>query len=817
MALVLNDRVKETTTSTGTGTINLAGAPTGFQTFVAGIGTTNTTYYVIAGGSEWEVGIGTVTSGSPDTLSRDTVLESSNADALVNFSAGTKDVFCTLPAKRAFVGDAANVYELVGGEAFKLSSSADYTQIGTGGFVKTATGNVLFGGTGAFFEVTSTGPINLSGAKTTFLTPTTSAASINLPHGTAPTTPVNGDVWTTTTGVYAHVNGTTVGPFGAGGGGGTWGSITGTLSSQTDLQSALDAKAPTASPTFTGAAVFASGSNSAPSITFTGDTNTGIYKSANEVLDVAVTGQRAFSIGALAAVTGAQNYIAVKSANSGTHPTLSAIGVDANVNLDLFSKGTGSIRLNGTTTTVFYSNGNADISRTAGSTINLGIATSSVNIGGATSVINIGGSVASVTISGDTTFSLGKATFSASTTTAASANIPHGTAPTSPVNGDVWTTTAGMYARVNGTTVGPFTSTTNLDSLTDVVITSPTSGQVLKYNGTNWINDADVGGGTGNPGGATTQLQFNDAGAFGGDGDLTWDKTNNHLGLNGTVTLTGLAAEPSVPSAGTARLYARDVAGRMLPKWIGPSGVDYMLQAHMGTNGIGIWRGGATTTATTFASTTGSMAYTGASPTAPTIPTLASTNLLTQTFRSTISTGATAGGLAYIRGNQLRVWRGNAAGLGGFFVVIRFALTGTLRDGLRCFAGLVDVAANPTNIDPTTSTTPGSIGLAIAANTGNWRLVNNVTGTARTAADLGASFAVNNTHLLELALFCAPNGSSVGYRVTNWSTGAQTSGSLTTNIPAATTFLTPSVWVTNNATAAAQTLDFISCYVETDY
>jgi len=103
MALIVNDRVKETSTTTGTGTINLAGAETGYESFVSGIGTTNTTYYAIElnSANEFEVGIGTVTDASPDTLSRDTVISSSNSDALVNFSAGTKNVFCTLPAKRA--------------------------------------------------------------------------------------------------------------------------------------------------------------------------------------------------------------------------------------------------------------------------------------------------------------------------------------------------------------------------------------------------------------------------------------------------------------------------------------------------------------------------------------------------------------------------------------------------------------------------------------------------------------------------------------------------------------------------------------------
>jgi len=102
VALVINDRVKETSATTGTGTLDLGGAVQDFETFVAGVGTTNTTYYCIinSGTGEFEVGIGTVTDASPDTLSRDTVISSSNSDALVNFTSGTKDVFCTLPAKK---------------------------------------------------------------------------------------------------------------------------------------------------------------------------------------------------------------------------------------------------------------------------------------------------------------------------------------------------------------------------------------------------------------------------------------------------------------------------------------------------------------------------------------------------------------------------------------------------------------------------------------------------------------------------------------------------------------------------------------------
>ena len=101
MAFVINDRVKETTVTTGTGTINLAGAENGFEGFVSGIGTTNSTYYTISvPAGDWEVGIGVVTDASPDTLSRVEVISSSNSDNLVDFGEGTKDVFCTIPAKR---------------------------------------------------------------------------------------------------------------------------------------------------------------------------------------------------------------------------------------------------------------------------------------------------------------------------------------------------------------------------------------------------------------------------------------------------------------------------------------------------------------------------------------------------------------------------------------------------------------------------------------------------------------------------------------------------------------------------------------------
>jgi hypothetical protein len=104
MTLVVKDRVKSSTTTTGTGTITLGAAAIGFQAFSV-IGDGNTTYYTIVDtvNGTWEVGIGTYTA-SGTTLSRDTVLESSNSGSLVNFASGSKDVFVAYPAERAVIG-----------------------------------------------------------------------------------------------------------------------------------------------------------------------------------------------------------------------------------------------------------------------------------------------------------------------------------------------------------------------------------------------------------------------------------------------------------------------------------------------------------------------------------------------------------------------------------------------------------------------------------------------------------------------------------------------------------------------------------------
>lgn len=155
MALVLADRVKDTTTTTGTGTITLSGtAPIGYVSFGTAIGNGNTTYYTITAGSEWEVGIGTYTAAGT-LLARTTVLASSNAGSLVNFSAGTKDVFVTYPAGKAISDGYGTLPAANGGTGLTspgtsgnvltsngsawTSAAAGWTQISSAAFVYTGT------------------------------------------------------------------------------------------------------------------------------------------------------------------------------------------------------------------------------------------------------------------------------------------------------------------------------------------------------------------------------------------------------------------------------------------------------------------------------------------------------------------------------------------------------------------------------------------------------------------------------------------------------------------------------------------------------
>jgi hypothetical protein len=172
MALVLDDRVRETSSTTGTGTLNLGGAVGGFQTFVAGVGDGNTTYYAIVHRTEneWELGVGTVTDATTDTLARTTVISSSNSDSAVDFSAGTKDVFVTQPASKAVYEDAGSDVTLpddliLGSDSAVLKFGADsdttLTHTDGTGLTLNSTNKLTFQDTGTYIHSNADGDLDL--------------------------------------------------------------------------------------------------------------------------------------------------------------------------------------------------------------------------------------------------------------------------------------------------------------------------------------------------------------------------------------------------------------------------------------------------------------------------------------------------------------------------------------------------------------------------------------------------------------------------------------------------------------------------------
>lgn len=287
------------------------------------------------------------------------------------------------------------------------------------------------------------------------------------------------------------------------------------------------------------------------------------------------------------------------------------------------------------------------------------------------------------------------------------------------------------------------------------------------------------------------------------------------------VPIPAASAEPSTPGSGQLLAYVREIIpGHMALKTLRPSGVDSPVQDGLAWNTLKKWQGNGT-----------AMVAMGAAimtvSTAGTAVTPASGSAKSMLERIQYATNTTAGnlntGISPNDGNAY-LFRGAVNGEGGGKFVIRCALN-ALNTGTRWFAGIAATRTAATNVDPLTVAAPARIGLAINANTGNMQLVRS-DGTTAAAIDLGANFPVDTTSLYELALFVRPhNGTSAGdwgYRVRRYTTNSnapafETTGTLTTNVPAATTLLHPWWFITNNAQAAAVSWHFGSMTIEKDW
>lgn len=188
------------------------------------------------------------------------------------------------------------------------------------------------------------------------------------------------------------------------------------------------------------------------------------------------------------------------------------------------------------------------------------------------------------------------------------------------------------------------------------------------------------------------------------------------------------------------------------------------------------------------------------------------TNFRTQYPRMSFSTAAAINQTSFWRSTTLLCYLGDAAGRGGFTFRARFS-TATAGATQRNFVGLKNGAgAIVGTIQP--SALSNIIAMATDAGDANWSIMHNDGAGSATIVPLGASFPVNTTAVYELILSCEPNASSVDYSVTNLETGASTSGTLSSDLPAQNLFFEPQVWVGNAGTAASYTIEIIYLLLE---
>jgi hypothetical protein len=352
--------------------------------------------------------------------------------------------------------------------------------------------------------------------------------------------------------------------------------------------------------------------------------------------------------------------------------------------------------------------------------------------------------------------------------------------------GSAATQTSGAFALASHThtaaNVSDFSSAADarigaasINALSDVVIAAPASGQVLKFNGTNWVNDADA---TGSGGGGQAALLFQDEGvALGTAGNVD---TINVKGDGIAATRSGNVVTLE------QKIYKRNA------RWVA-AGSTSVTNVETGALGL-------TGTATAAA--------------------LAVTNLYTQTLRvEYLVTTAAAAAVAGWRGQVLQWWRGNAAGLGGFRLRCRWGnASGAATATNRCFVGMTNSTSAPADVEPSSLINVVGMGWD-AADTNIQIITNDGTGVA-TKIDLGAAFPVpllDRTEFYEIELLAQPNATEILYRVVRGTTGVVATGVVSVDLPAANLFLAPRGWMSVGGTSSVIGVSLMFCEVGADY
>ncbi len=621
-------------------------------------------------------------------------------------------------------------------------------------------------------------------AKQTFATPTASIPSINLPHGVAPATPANGDVWSTTSGLFMRVNAATV-QFSIAGHTHATADISDSTAAGRSMLTAADAAAQTALlNTFTSALKGLAPASGGGTANF-------LRADGTWAAPPAPTQLQNLTLLGVNATADATNKLAVASSailfnNIGN-------GVQVKVNKTAATD---------TASFLFQTNfsGRAEFGTTGDDDFHFKV---SADGSAWTEAILINRTTGIVTLTNN---SVGNAALADMATNRFKGRTTAGT-------GDPEDLTATQATAILNTMVGDGGSGGTKGLVPAPAAGDAVAGKFLKADGT-WAAPSG-GGGSGDvvgPASATDNAiaRFDTA---------TGKLIQNSAVLlpdGGEITLPYVAT-PAVPAADKLNLFAGRKANRMLPRFIGPSGLDVTLQPLVGSNKIAWWNppGNATTVPGVLGI---------AAPTAvgtATARNVAATSMATRSRRLGYVSAATAGSLSGHYATTAQFTIGALGGIGGFFYVCRFVVSDAAAvSGARMFVGLRNAVAAPTNIEPSSGQT-NMVGVAQLSTSNNLHIVYGGS-TAQTAIDLGASFPANtlSADLYELALFAPPDTQVVYYQVTRMNTGDVATGTLSgavgTVIPAATIFLAHTAWRCNNATALAVGIDVVSLYIETD-
>lgn len=291
------------------------------------------------------------------------------------------------------------------------------------------------------------------------------------------------------------------------------------------------------------------------------------------------------------------------------------------------------------------------------------------------------------------------------------------------------------------------------------------------------------------------QIQFN---------GTTWSVFDSNT--NSFVNLVGIAAEPSTPSANNLLVYSKSISGKMTLKVKGPSGLDTPIQNAFWQNNITMWNP-TTATAGVWLGTAGA----GAGTFTTALPT--STNIYTAIKRARYTNVVTTlNQVLGQRNTELMYQLGGTVGQGGFLFYTRCGFD-VWTNGSRFFAGLA-TASTVISADP--SALNNTVGFCVdAADNGAISFLTRNTGATKAST----GFTITSNKGYDLYMFCAPNGSSVGWRIVDITTGTEASGTATLTLPVGTTMLTANVLTSNAALTPATSvqLGLNRIYVETDY